>query len=455
MGENIFFVFSMLPAAELMIAGMVRAGQLPEGATTAWQIGLGVVFYSGVIFLLLSMLGVREKLMDAISPSMRNGIAAGIGLFILTIGLTSAGLLVPHPKTGWKLNPNFASPDLIVFFFGLIVTAALHARRVMGSIFWGMMAATALSIGLKLGLPLLAAHSAASPLGQGSMLMTQFHIAEGVFSAPPSIAPTLLKLDLVHSLYWPMAPFILIFLFMVLFDTLGTLIGLGELAGLIRDNRLPRARQALMSDALGTVAGAALGTSTVTSFVESAAGIEQGGAHRSDGVGGGRAVPAGVVRQPDLRDDRQLPPDYGARPGRRGHDDDAQRRENRLGQLRREPAGAADRRRHPPEFHHRRRDGAGIHRLSGDQAALRPGPRREMAHVPDGRLADRLLRRGAGEDRVICSHVSAQRASGRSRGEECKMQNVRCKMQNAAVSQYKPASHFTIYNLHFAFCILR
>ena len=156
MGQNFFFVFSMLPAAELMIAGMVRAGQLPKGATTAWQIGLGVVFYSGVIFLLLSMLGVREKLMDAISPSMRNGIAVGIGLFILTIGLTSAGLLVPHPKTGWKLNPNFASPDLIVFFFGLIVTAALHARRVLGSIFWGMMAATALSIGLKLGLPLSA-----------------------------------------------------------------------------------------------------------------------------------------------------------------------------------------------------------------------------------------------------------------------------------------------------------
>jgi AGZA family xanthine/uracil permease-like MFS transporter len=278
MGENFFFVFSMLPAAGAMIARMVQAGQIGKGATTPWQIGLGVVFYSGLIFLLLSMLGVREKLMEAVSPSMRNGIAIGIGLFIVTIGLSNTGLLLPNPGTGgWKLNPQFASPDLIVFFFGLIVTAALHARRVRGSIFWGMVAATGLSIGLKLGLPLLGRDAIASPLVKDSMLMTQFHLADHVFSLPPSIAPTCLKLDLVHSLSWTMAPFILIFLFMVLFDTLGTLIGVGEQAGMIRDNRLPRARQALMSDALGTVAGAALGTSTVTSFIESAAGVEQGG----------------------------------------------------------------------------------------------------------------------------------------------------------------------------------
>jgi AGZA family xanthine/uracil permease-like MFS transporter len=277
MGENFFFVFSMLPAAGVMIAGMVQAGQIAKGATTPWQIGLGVVFYSGVIFLLLSMLGVREKLMEAISPSMRNGIAVGIGLFIVAIGLSNTGLLKPNAATGWKLNPQFASPDLMVFFFGLIVTAALHARRVRGSIFWGMMAATGLSIALKLGLPLLGKEAVASPLVKDSMLMTKFHLASHVFSLPPSIAPTFWKLDLVHSLSWTMAPFILIFLFMVLFDTLGTLIGVGEQAGMIRDNRLPRARQALMSDALGTVAGAALGTSTVTSFIESAAGVEQGG----------------------------------------------------------------------------------------------------------------------------------------------------------------------------------
>ena len=97
-----------------------------------------MVFWSGVIFLLLSMLGVREKLLEAISPSMRNGIAIGIGMFIVLIGLDSAGLLLTNPDTGWTLNPQFASPDLIVFFFGLLVTAALHARRVRGSIILGI-----------------------------------------------------------------------------------------------------------------------------------------------------------------------------------------------------------------------------------------------------------------------------------------------------------------------------
>lgn len=272
MGENFFFIATMLP----FIADQIALGKMPAGSTP-WQIGLGVVFYSGVLFLLLSMLGVREKLMEAISPSMRNGIAIGIGLFIVLIGMDSTGLVLTNRATGWTLNPRFGSPDLIVFFLGLLVTAALHARRIRGSIVWGIVAATLFSLALKLGLPCLGEGVAQSPLVKDSMLMTKFTVADRVMSAPPSIGPTLLKLDLVGSLAWPMLPFILIFLFMVLFDTLGTLIGVAEQAGLIRDNRLPRARQALMSDAIGTVAGAALGTSTVTSFIESAAGVEQGG----------------------------------------------------------------------------------------------------------------------------------------------------------------------------------
>ena len=98
MGENFFFVFGMLPAAGAMIAAQVAAGQIAAGSTTPWQIGLGVVFYSGVIFLLLSMLGVREKLMEAISPSMRNGIAIGIGLFIVLIGLDSTRAAVDRRR---------------------------------------------------------------------------------------------------------------------------------------------------------------------------------------------------------------------------------------------------------------------------------------------------------------------------------------------------------------------
>ncbi len=277
MGENFFFVGTMIPIAAKMIADQVAGGQITAGTTTAWQIGLGVVFYSGLLFLALSMLGVREKLMEAISPSMRNGIAIGIGLFIVLIGMDSTHLLLRDPGTGWKLNPRFGSPDLIVFFFGLLVTAALHARRVRGSIILGIVAATVFSAALKFGLPYLGEHVMASALVKDSMLMKEFTLAQGVVSAPPPIAPTLCKLDLVGALSLPMLPFILIFLFMVLFDTLGTLIGVAEQAGLIRDNRLPRARQALMSDAVGTVAGAALGTSTVTSFIESASGVEQGG----------------------------------------------------------------------------------------------------------------------------------------------------------------------------------
>ncbi len=277
MGENFIFVLPLLPAAKIMIDNMVANGQLDAGRTSDWQIGLGVIFYSGVIFLLLSMLGVREKLMEAISPSMRNGIAIGIGLFIVLIGFDSARLMLKDPGTGWKLNARFDSPDLVVFFFGLLITAALHARRVRGSIILGIAAATLFSIGLKFGLPMLGEGVMSLPPVEKSMLVNEFEMTGKVVSTPPSIAPTFLKLDLVRPLTWAMAPFILIFLFMVLFDTLGTLIGVAEQAGLIRENRLPRAKQALMSDAMGTVAGAALGTSTVTSFIESASGVEQGG----------------------------------------------------------------------------------------------------------------------------------------------------------------------------------
>jgi len=395
MGENFFFVLTLLPVANKMIDEQVRAGQIAAGSTSAWQIGLGVVFLSGVLFLVLSLLGVREKLMEAISASMRNGIAIGIGLFIAFLGLHNTGLVLSDPGTGLKMNPQFASPDLIVFFLGLLVTGALYARRVRGAIVWGILLSTIVAIVLWSGLPRLlkgnpflrkdlshkvsgcglhlavetwwldkpgsdpvqiaitplvppetnrtltvelllryqeadtgydarVAQDFAIPAGSGliraelsvpslaeakwyaisvledgtrrpemsqrwtpvpdlpklvsdSMLMRQFSMAPRVVSLPPDMSPTLLKMDLMGALSWPMVPFIFIFLFMVLFDTLGTLIGVGEQAGFIKDNRLPRAKQALVSDALGTVAGAALGTSTVTSFIESAAGVEQGG----------------------------------------------------------------------------------------------------------------------------------------------------------------------------------
>lgn len=260
MGENFFFVFSAIPAATA------------AGFANGWQVALGVVFISGVLFLILSVVGLREMIFNAISPSMKNAIAAGIGLFIAFIGLQEAGVILKDPGSAVKLNAHFLSPDLIVFFLALLFTAALHARKVRGSILWGIIAATSLSILLKLSLPTNSSATVAN-----SMLAKQFQLAHGVLAAPPSLAPTFLKMDLARALSPKMLPFIFVFLFMLTFDAIGTLIGVCEQAGLMRDNKLPRAKQAMVSDAIGTVAGAALGTSTVTSFVESASGVEQGG----------------------------------------------------------------------------------------------------------------------------------------------------------------------------------
>src|SRR5205823_10822758 len=128
---------------------------------------------------------------------------------------------------------------------------------------WGIIGATALAAALQLALP------QGSSFFADSMLMKRFELAKGVIATPPSLTPTFLKIDLAHALSPKMLPFIFVFLFMLVFDAIGTLIGVCEQAGFIKDNRLPRAKQAMLSDAVGTVAGAALGTSTVTSFIES------------------------------------------------------------------------------------------------------------------------------------------------------------------------------------------
>ena len=285
MGENFFFVLSVLPAAAGLAAVKSRE-------TTDWQVALGVVFIAGVLFLVLSLLGLQRTLLNTISSSMRNAIAVGIGMFIAFIGLKNAGLVKPHEATCVALNPQFTSPDLIVFFFGLLVTAGLHARKVRGSIVLGILAATLLAVGLKCALPVPAAPDKSPETALNAVasseetrapsdLETRFKIVKPweMASLPPPIwGKTLFKMDLVHALNWAMIPFILIFLFMDLFDTLGTMVGVSEQAGLVgKDGQLPRLRQAMTSDAVGTVAGAALGTSTVTSFIESTAGVEQGG----------------------------------------------------------------------------------------------------------------------------------------------------------------------------------
>jgi len=265
MGENFFFVFSAIPAATA------------AGFANGWQVALGVVFVSGVLFLILSLVGLRELIFNSVSPSMKNGIAAGIGLFIAFIGLQQSGVIIKDPGSAVKLNAHLASADSIVFFIGLMTTAVLHVRRVRGSILWGILVATVLTCLFKIALPQMPSAISAAPEVTESMLMKRFELAKALLAPPPSLAPTFLKMDVVHALTAKMLPFIFVFMFMLTFDAIGTLIGVCEQAGFMRDNKLPRAKQAMVSDAIGSVAGATLGTSTVTSFIESAAGVEAGG----------------------------------------------------------------------------------------------------------------------------------------------------------------------------------
>ncbi|MBN1907987.1 MAG: NCS2 family permease [Deltaproteobacteria bacterium] len=277
MGENFFFVFSVLPAVTA------------AGFANSWQVGLGIVFISGILFLALSLLGVRKVIIDAVSPSMKNAMAVGIGIFIAFIGMQNAGVIVTAATiastpdgaiisggTLVKLNPQIFTVDLLVFASGLLLTAALYTRKIRGAIILGIIGATFASIIIKLiassGLEI-----AGSPFLSDSKLVKEFALSLNLFSLPPSIKPTFFKMDILGALSLSMVPFIIIFLFMDMFDTIGTLIGVSEQAGFIKDNRLPRAEKAFLSDAVGTVIGACSGTTTVTSFIESAAGVEQGG----------------------------------------------------------------------------------------------------------------------------------------------------------------------------------
>lgn len=265
MGQNFFFVFSVLPA--------IGAAGYADG----WQTAMGVVFVSGVIFLLLTLVGLRSMIVRAISLSMKHAIAVGIGLFIAFIGLRNASLVQPDEGTLVTLNPQFASPDLIVFFVGLLVTAVLHTRRTRGSILWGIVTATAAALLIK-GLLVMMPSLTELPLVATSMLHERLAFPHAIVSLPPSLAPTAFKLDILGALTLQMLPFIIIFVFMDMFDTIGTLIGVTQEAGLLdEEGELPRANEAMLADSVGTVAGACLGTSTVTSFIESAAGVEQGG----------------------------------------------------------------------------------------------------------------------------------------------------------------------------------
>ncbi|EZH83490.1 NCS2 family permease [Ectopseudomonas composti] len=219
----------------------------------SWQTALGAVFLSGAIFFLLSIFKIREWIINSIPLALRAGIAAGIGLFLAIIALKNAGIVVDHPATLVGLG-DMSKGGALLACLGFFVIAALAYRKVTGAVMIGILLVTGLSIALGL-----------SEL-------------QGVVSMPPSLMPTLLQLDIAGALDIGLISVIFAFLFVDLFDTSGTLVGVAQKADLLdKDGKMPRLGRALLADSTATMAGAALGTSTTTSYIESAAGISAGG----------------------------------------------------------------------------------------------------------------------------------------------------------------------------------
>jgi AGZA family xanthine/uracil permease-like MFS transporter len=235
MGHNFFFAFTVVVARG-----------------TPWPIALGAVAIAGSMFILTAGVGLRERVITAVPEALKHAIGVGIGLLIALVGLEWSGVIAASPGTLVTLG-RLTSPPVLLALGTLALMAVLMARGVRGAMFIGMLAST----------------TAAVLLG-----LVRF---EGVVSAPPSIAPTFLKLDILGALKPALLDVVFVFFFLALFDSIGTLIALSGRIGLAPDGTLPRARQALLADAIGTVAGAMLGTSTVTAYIESSTGVAAGG----------------------------------------------------------------------------------------------------------------------------------------------------------------------------------
>ncbi|MGQ3049952.1 MAG: NCS2 family permease [Niveispirillum sp.] len=237
MGLNAYFAFTVV-------------GQMGY----SWQVALGAVFLSGILFIILSVLPVREAVVNAIPRTLKLAISAGIGLFLAIIALENAGLIKAHPVTLVTMG-DLTKPQPVLAAIGFILLCALAARKVMGSVILTILAVAV--VGMVIG---------ASPFnGQ-------------IISLPPDPSPTFLAMDLKGAFSVGLITVVFAFFFVDLFDTAGTLIGVSHRAGLLdKDGKLPRLKRALFADAAATTVGAALGTSTVTSYIESAAGTNVGG----------------------------------------------------------------------------------------------------------------------------------------------------------------------------------
>ena len=221
------------------------------GRGVPWQTALGVVFLSGLLFLLLTLTNVREHIVNGIPDCLKHGTAAGIGLFIAFVGLRNAKIIVANPATFVAFGKT-SDPEVLLAAAGLILIAILMIRKVGSAILLGIVA-----IALA-GIPLGLAHW------------------PGQLFSWPHPAGTFLKLDLRSATRLGLGELIFVFFFVDLFDNVGTLVGVCEQGGFLRDGKLPRASRALLADAFGTIVGALTGTSTVTSYIESAAGVAAG-----------------------------------------------------------------------------------------------------------------------------------------------------------------------------------
>jgi AGZA family xanthine/uracil permease-like MFS transporter len=236
MGLNAYFAYTVVPE----LGG-------------DWRLALGCVFVSGVLFFLLSLSRLRVWLIDAIPMSLKLGIAAGIGFFLALIALQNAGMVAADPATIVTLG-DLSAPQAGLAAAGFLVIAGLALRKIPGAIIFGVLAVTVAAVALGL---------------------ETWH---GIAAPPPSLAPTFLAMDVAGVFQLGLVVIVLTLLLVTVLDTAGTLIGVARQAGLLdAEGRLPRARQAFLADSGGAMLGAALGTSTTTAYIESAAGVEEGG----------------------------------------------------------------------------------------------------------------------------------------------------------------------------------
>ncbi len=259
MGLNAFFIFTVV------------LGDNGFG----WEAALTAVLIEGIIFIILTFVNIREALFNSIPLALKYAVSAGIGLFIAFIGFQNSGIVLDDVATLVTINKDLTQPHIVLAIIGVILTGILVKKNIKGSILIGI-----------LGTWILAMIAELAGWYQPNPDMNLFSVIPGSITAPvPSISPVFMKFDLGFLGNLEFWVIVFAFLFVDLFDTLGTLIGVSDKAGFLdKEGKLPKAKQALLADAIATTAGAMLGTSTTTTYIESAAGVADGGRTGLTGV---------------------------------------------------------------------------------------------------------------------------------------------------------------------------